>query len=161
MSRILTNVDIRVYMHTCVIMYVYSPCIFIKIFRCSSKVRAVKPTEHRYVNVVKIIHQHRQGLTLRFMYWNERLLARKSCDLRIPSKFSEVFLTFRTNAVLEPNFHDALHASHGALPLLTTNFHPNAIRPTLILSRVLVNNNRGSGSDERAYLLLIPPVVNT
>jgi hypothetical protein len=46
-------------------------------------------------------------------------------------KSSVVFLNPRPNAELVPRFHVALHASHAALPMVTSKFRPNVALPTL------------------------------
>jgi hypothetical protein len=62
------------------------------------------------------------GTNVRARRLNAGLLARsqfasgKSCDQPTRSRFSVVFLGPRTNAELVPKFHDALNASHEALP---------------------------------------------
>jgi hypothetical protein len=47
------------------------------------------------------------------------------------SKLSMVFLGPKANAEFVPKFHIALHASHGALPMVTLTFHPNVALPML------------------------------
>jgi hypothetical protein len=51
-----------------------------------------------------------------------------SCDYE---RFSVVFLDPRANAELVPRLHVALHASHAALPMVTSKFRPNIALPTL------------------------------
>jgi hypothetical protein len=48
----------------------------------------------------------------------------RSCDQPTRSRFSVVFLGPRANAELVPKFHVALHASHGALPMVTLQISP-------------------------------------
>jgi hypothetical protein len=47
----------------------------------------------------------------------------RSCD-RPRSRFCVVFLGPRADAELVPKFHDALHASHAALPMVTLKISP-------------------------------------
>jgi hypothetical protein len=51
------------------------------------------------------------------------------CDRSIWSRFSVVFFSPRANAELIPKFHVALHASHAALPMVTSKFRPNLVLP--------------------------------
>jgi hypothetical protein len=76
------------------------------------------------------------GSNVRICVFNAGLLARsqfasgRSCKRRIRSRFSAVFLGPRANVELVPKFHVALHASHVALPLVTSTFRHNAALPT-------------------------------
>jgi hypothetical protein len=68
----------------------------------------------------------------------------KSCDRTTGSRFTVVFLGSIANAELVPKFHVVLHASHAAIPILTSKlgpkvapqinitFSPNAAHPKLI-----------------------------
>jgi hypothetical protein len=59
----------------------------------------------------------------------------RSCDRPTLSRFSVVFLGPAANAELVPKFHVALHASHVALPMLTSKFRPKvAPRINIIIS---------------------------
>jgi hypothetical protein len=56
-----------------------------------------------------------------------------------------VFLGPRANAELVTKFHVALHASHAALPMLTSKFRPKVaphiniqISPNAALSRIII-----------------------
>jgi hypothetical protein len=49
----------------------------------------------------------------------------------IRSRFSVVFLDPRANAEFVPKLHVALHASHAALPMVTSKFRPNIALSTL------------------------------
>jgi hypothetical protein len=84
------------------------------------------------------------------VYLNAGLLARsqyafgKSCDRPTRSRFSVVFLGPRADAELVPKFHVALHASHAALPMLTSKFRPKVaphiifqISPNAALPRII------------------------
>jgi hypothetical protein len=57
----------------------------------------------------------------------------RSCDLPIRAQFSVFFLGHGANAELVLKFHDALHASHAALPILTSKFRPKVAPPVLTL----------------------------
>jgi hypothetical protein len=65
------------------------------------------------------------GTSVRDGVFNAGLLTRsqfasgRSCDRRIRSRFSVVFLGSRVNVDLVPKFHVALHASHATLPMVT------------------------------------------
>jgi hypothetical protein len=67
--------------------------------------------------------------------FNAGLLARsqyasgRSCDRPTRTRFSVVFLGLRVNAVFVPKFHVSLHASHAALPVLTSTFRPHGTLP--------------------------------
>jgi hypothetical protein len=64
-----------------------------------------------------------------------------------------VFLGPRANAELVPKFHVALHASHAALPLLTSKFRPNIALPKCTPSSVIkIYNNNKKKSDYMLYL---------
>jgi hypothetical protein len=69
--------------------------------------------------------------------FNAGLLARsqfasgRSCDRPTRPRFHVVFLGPRANAESVPKFHVALHASHAALPLVTSKFRPNIALKTL------------------------------
>jgi hypothetical protein len=70
------------------------------------------------------------GTNVRVRGFNAGLLARRqfasgrSCDRPTRSRFSVLFLGPRANAELVPTFHVALHASHGALPMVTLKMLP-------------------------------------
>jgi hypothetical protein len=70
------------------------------------------------------------SLPLGLVYLNAGLLARsqyafrRSCNRPTRSRFSVVFHGPRANAKLVSKFHVALHASHAALPMLTSKFRP-------------------------------------
>jgi hypothetical protein len=76
------------------------------------------------------------------VYLNAGLLARsqyafgRSCDRPTRSSFSVVFLGPRANAELVPKFHVALHASHAALPMLTSKFRPKVAPPPRIYIQI-------------------------
>jgi hypothetical protein len=71
------------------------------------------------------------GSNVRVRVFNAVLLARsksasgRSCDRPTRSRFSVVFLDPRANAHLVHKLQAALHASHAALPLVTSKFRPN------------------------------------
>jgi hypothetical protein len=80
-------------------------------------------------NIFKQSNSH-IGTNIRVRIFNAELLARsqfasgRSCDRPTRSRFSVAFLGPRANAELVPKFHVALHASHAALPLVTSKFRP-------------------------------------
>jgi hypothetical protein len=70
------------------------------------------------------------GTNVKVRGFNAGLLARsqfasgRSCDQPTRSRFYVVFLGPRANAELVSKFHVALHASHVALPMVTSKFSP-------------------------------------
>jgi hypothetical protein len=77
---------------------------------------------------------------LRFVYigmynirtcYKSQFASGRSSDRPIQSTFSVVFLGPRANAELVPKSHVALHASHAALPIVTSKFRPTVALPML------------------------------
>jgi hypothetical protein len=74
--------------------------------------------------------QRRLGTNVRVCGFPARLLARGrfasggSCDRPTRSRFSVVFFGPRANVELITKFHVALHASHVALPMITSQISP-------------------------------------
>jgi hypothetical protein len=81
----------------------------------------------------------------------------RSCDWPTQSRFSVVLLGPRANAELVPKFHVALHASHAAFPMVTSQILPytNVTDPQLqyhlnLNLRDCTANYRPTLSSERA-----------
>jgi hypothetical protein len=90
----------------------------------------------------------------------------RSCDRQNRSRFGVVFLVPRANAELIPKFHVALHASHAALPMVTSKFRSNhwpgvitifehcifvTYKITSLVVRVSGYRSRGPGFDFRRF----------
>jgi hypothetical protein len=77
------------------------------------------------------------GTNVRLREFSAGLLARSqfasggSYDRSNKSRFLVIFLGPRTNAELVHKFHVALHASHVALPMVTSKLRPNIALPML------------------------------
>jgi hypothetical protein len=75
-----------------------------------TKIEELLETVFSVRSVLRLYSEHEQG---------------KSCDRPTWSRFSMVSLNPRANAELVTKFHNALHASHTALPDVTSQFRTN------------------------------------
>jgi hypothetical protein len=92
------------------------------------------------------------GTNVRARVFNAGLLARsqfasrRSYDRSTRSRFSMVILGPRANAEFVPKFHVALHASHAALPMVTSTVSPYT-KVTLTLGwTTLLMGDMGEGT---------------
>jgi hypothetical protein len=69
--------------------------------------------------------------TVRIREWTMLSARAVSRSYKEDNRGNQVLLDPRANAELVPRLHVALHASHAALPMVTSKFRPNIALPTL------------------------------
>jgi hypothetical protein len=128
------------YMYVCTCMCVHIGMYSVR--KCSTQLFGAHPKHAHKKKAVKSkyvtffqTNQQQIRTNVRVRVFNAGPLPRsqfaseRSCDRLTRSTFSVVFLDPRANAELVPKSHVALHASHAALPLVTSKFRHNIALP--------------------------------